>query len=120
MSAGIWFYDRDGSGLVTGARILVRPCANEDPEIVAEHERLDFARAYTHGLADAIFDDGATLLCWACSVARRAEDARQARLRRLPPIHRQWLADRGVTDWPIKVTASPAEEPDRSNLGGES
>ncbi len=96
MSAGIWLYNRDADGTVTSVSIVVRPCAN-DPDPDARDER--GIHVWAHGLAEVIADKGATLLCWPCARERCAEQARQARLKRLPSMHRDWLEARGVTDW---------------------
>jgi hypothetical protein len=95
---GIWLYNRDESGLVTSVKIYVRPCANEaDPEAREDNGNL---RAWSHGCAEDVLDDGATLLCRPCATARHAEAARQRRLAALPPSARDYLAQRGITDWP--------------------
>ena len=81
MSGGIWLIDRDEQGNPTGARIVVELCAT-DPD---------------HPIADEWLDG--VFLCRPCALKRRAEAARLARLSRLSVEHRQWLAERGVTDW---------------------
>lgn len=100
MSRGIWLYDRDASGMVTSASILIEPCNNE-PDLEAKRERRAVAyEPWEHGLASDWFDDGATLLCRPCAKTRRAEDARLARLKRLPPWARAYLESHGIEDWP--------------------
>jgi hypothetical protein len=96
MSPGIWIMNRDEHGLVSSVSIVVRPCANE-PDPDARDER--GIHVWEHGLADMVFDDGATLLCTPCGTARQTEEARQARLRALPPFARAFLAKHGLTDW---------------------
>jgi DNA (cytosine-5)-methyltransferase 1 len=85
--------------MVVSASILVEPCANE-PDLEAKRERRAVVyEPWEHGLASDWFDEGATLLCAPCAKARRAEDARQARLKRLPPWARAYLESHGITDW---------------------
>jgi hypothetical protein len=98
MSAGIWLYERDYSGLISGARIYVLPCANE-PNPEARDER--GIHAWQHGLAEVVYDDGATVLCRPCAKARGDEEARQARLRALPPFAREFLIRNGREDWKL-------------------
>lgn len=92
---GIWIEHRDESGLVSSVSIIVRPCVNEPPETVDDST----FRPWLHGLACYVFDDGATLMCAPCGRARLQDEARQRRLNRLPPAHREWLARRGIHDW---------------------
>jgi hypothetical protein len=97
MSPGICIMNRDEHGLIRSMSIVVRPCANE-PDPDARDER-GIAHAWQHGLADMVFDDGATFLCRACGEARQSEEARRARLRALPPFARAFLERHGLTDW---------------------
>jgi hypothetical protein len=96
MSAGIWVYHRDESGLVTSASIVIEACANEPQPIARDAQG---RRVLTHDLAEIVRDAGATLLCRPCAKARGDEEARQARLRALPPWYRAWLVARGIDDW---------------------
>jgi hypothetical protein len=100
VSAGIWIYDRDETGTVSNVRIYVKPCINEpDPEALDERGVM---HAWQHGLAEVVRDDGASLLCWPCARVRRDEEARQARLRALPPFAREFLARNGQEDWHVR------------------
>lgn len=100
--AGIWLYNRDESGLVSSISIIVEPCANEPKENIERREASEEFVPWEHGIAQWVFDDGKTLLCQPCGSERAAEEAREARMRRLPPQHRQWIEARGVRDWPVK------------------
>jgi hypothetical protein len=99
MSAGIWLYHRDESGLVTSASIVVEACANEPQPIARDAHGM---RVLTHDLAEVVRDDGATLLCRPCAKSRGDEEARQARLRALPPFAREFIARHGLEDWHVR------------------
>ncbi len=94
--AGIWVYDRDENGVVSSVKIYVHCCANE-PDPDARDER--GIHKWQHGLAEVVRDDGATLLCRPCDIARSDEEARQRRLAALLPSAREFLAKQGLTDW---------------------
>lgn len=96
---GIWIHHRDENGLVNSVSIIVEPCVNEPPETIAEREASPTFVPWQHGIAVYVFDDGATLMCAPCGRARLQDEARQRRLNRLPPAHREWLARRGIHDW---------------------
>lgn len=102
---GIWFINRDENGVAASVSIVVEPCANEPTENIERREASQEFVPWEHGLAQWVFDDGATLLCSPCGAARAAEEAREARMRRLPPQHRAWLEARGITDWNPKEKA---------------
>ncbi len=99
---GIWITHADENGVPQSASIIVEPCALDES---AKTRPPDDSEPWEHGLAQWVYDDGATLLCTPCGRARAAEEAREARMRRLPPQHRQWLEARGIHDWPVKEKA---------------
>ena len=83
--SGIWLYNRRHN-MVASVSILVLPCA-ASPD---------------HAVADEIVENGCDeplAFCRSCAGWWKAETARMARLRRLLPAHRAWLAERGVDDW---------------------
>lgn len=107
MTAGIWIPEHDADGMIKSVHIVVQPCANA-PDLEAKQEaRLkDGWTPWSHGLADSIWDEGATLLCRACSKERGAREARERRFRALPPWAQAWLAQQGLDDWPVRAEPS--------------
>ena len=87
MGPGIQIVHHDDHGMPTSISIVVKPCAASGD----------------HGIACYVFDDGDTLLCKACGTARLNEAARITRLSRLSPKHQEWLAAKGIHDWPATV-----------------
>jgi hypothetical protein len=102
MAAGIWIPQRDENGLIKSFGILVSECANEPPHRKPRPDDTIHTRPkLTHGAADEIWDEGATLLCRACS-------ARERRLRALPSWARAWVEAQGLDDWPPRPVTAPS------------
>lgn len=92
----------DERGMASSMSFIVEPCAGEPLSTFEERDRSATYVPWTHGCAVMIVDNGCDwplLFCGPCGERWQAEAARQARLRRLPPIYREYLAAHGITDW---------------------
>ena len=117
MSGPLAIINRDARGMATSMSLIVVPCAGEPVETF---ERIAQARAegryepWTHGVATTIVANGCDAplaFCDACGGRWQAEAARLARLRRLPPPARSWLASHGIDD-PATLTVPLGPAPD--------
>lgn len=93
----------DEAGVPTSMNIYVIACAGEPPEtfLRRDADREVFV-PWMHGTAVAVVPNGCDepmAFCGPCLDRWRDEAARLARLRKLPPASRAWLAERGLTDW---------------------
>ena len=92
----------DERGVAASLGIYVLPCAGEPLETFDRRATSDTYVPWTHGCAVTIVDNGCDhplAFCGPCGDAWQAETDRLARLRRLPPAARAYLAAHGITDW---------------------
>lgn len=102
-------YGSDGRAVSMSFYVVA--CAGEPTETFERRDAdPDRFTPWTHGLAVYVAANGCDeplLLCPSCADAWRDETERLARVRRLPPSSRAWLADRGVNDWSDTIRSAP-------------
>lgn len=113
MSGPLAIVNYDEHGYAASMSFPILPCSGEPRDTF---ERIVKARQegryepWTHGVATMVVPNGCDTpmaFCTPCGERWRAETARLARLRRLPPSMRAWLTERGLADWTREMQAPP-------------